>query len=1317
MNNPGRARIGRVFSGIRPPEPLQFSPVRATPAYGVREVKRSSETRHSSVVGRSTARLGGWILLAGFLLGTSLGISAYLGVFSRLRLQSRISVTVPGLPAGGTGYVYISVSGATPPGALVSGRLEGSGVSCEAPLSALGTAVLSFPLQDVPPGPAHLVIHTGDLTARRQVQIQPTDQLRLWVATAATGGGTKISALARVHPARPRGDPPQRRLSFRLAGPGGSPVACEDVLTDAHGMACFSLTLDPTAPTGRYTLTASLGWKSLAARLSLGSRAEAAAQETPARLVPESGVLVAGLENRCYLDGEAVSFPVEVSVESLGVTRTLAGSAQSVALLPTSSGSPLIVTLRGKDAQGVPFQAKQILPVRQESALICRPVERRVTHGEPLAVELLSGDKKRREYVVELLSGDTVVGMAAGIMESGRGQGTIMIPDNLLGDVWLRAWPIVGRPAESVTWTRVTVRGPGRTRLSLRHRPDGTLVLHNAGSTAADCYVLSGDTAPRSYVDRPDSLRNVPFQVSFTVHDPAVISAPRYARFWAGFILFMASIPLLRSVTAILRRLRRGGFFTTVTLTVLLYLVTTMNYRLFGTAVLAVGLFWIHQSFRGAFRRLSPTGRLTFRWAVPILCVAPYVHLPNAHQIPTQPKAEAIPSRRAEAAPATVSGSPETIADSARIPVGPGESRSADLAEAGGAAFLFGLTADGTEESHHYPFVKRTHLAIQLDFPESLTAGDRGDRISLPLVLSNKGSEAWHGTVRLDGQGGLSCEGGSLPRRLRISPGETWTTDVTIQATAPGTATLSVRWSGTSNGAAKFSAKVLPAGELHRTAWNGLSGNSDTQNRFEARLPSGALYDASELTARLFPGPKSHILTIMKAAPEQPWSRAERNLAVAHAACLGIASATHTKEAVTGENQVRSTLASALLDLLRFQGPDGAFSDFPGVDRIAFTAQAALLFDDLRRIWPVEYGALARARAFLATQVRADGTFRAGNLRRPPTGEETLKTCLVVCALAEETPEAARAFLEAAFRDTGDPIIAAALLAAMRLSGTRSQTAAEAAVRHIETATFDAGARSIDAVAWRAYGLAASGARPEFAQRALAKLSLRRNPDGAFPTLLTNQLFLRTVLLCTRRGPRLTRNVFRFVVNDHPREPQGIDRTVPDAPRAVDLTEALHMENNVIRVETQGSALTPYQVIFSYALPWVRTADDSAIPFDLKVTLPSKAVSVGRPFPLTLTAWNRTGQHQKHVRILLRLPPVLALERLPSGLRLLAGTGRAGEAMLLATGSVPAGQSVSYPIEVVPVAAGTAYMQPALAMLGSSQHQKAASPHTVVVVH
>jgi hypothetical protein len=101
---------------------------------------------------------------------------------------------------------------------------------------------------------------------------------------------------------------------------------------------------------------------------------------------------------------------------------------------------------------------------------------------------------------------------------------------------------------------------------------------------------------------------------------------------------------------------------------------------------------------------------------------------------------------------------------------------------------------------------------------------------------------------------------------------------------------------------------------------------------------------------------------------------------------------------------------------------------------------------------------------------------------------------------------------------------------------------------------------------------------------------------------------------------------------------------------------------------------------------------------------------------LTITAENRTGQDQEHIRLLLRLPPVLALKELPPGLKLLAGAGRAGEAVLLATGTVPAGRSASYPIEVVPVAAGTAYMQPALAMLGPGQDQTAASPHAIIIV-
>ena len=295
-------------------------------------------------------------------------------------------------------------------------------------------------------------------------------------------------------------------------------------------------------------------------------------------------------------------------------------------------------------------------------------------------------------------------------------------------------------------------------------------------------------------------------------------------------------------------------------------------------------------------------------------------------------------------------------------------------------------------------------------------------------------------------------------------------------------------------------------------------------------------------------------------------------------------------------------------------------------------------------------------------------------------------------------------------------MLRAAVLAALRLTGTFEEEAVLAAVTAIEGFDNAGGESPESALAWWAYGLAASGARPERAQHALALLAMRKGSTGALATLADNQFFGRSLILCTRRGPRLTENVFRFVVNEHPRETRGVDRTVPDVPGEVDLTEGLHMEQNILRIESSGSALTPYQVLFSYAVPWQEAIGPSQPPLAVGAAFPEGPLRVGVRTDCTVTVENATNKDIAGAQILFRLPPLVALAEAPRGLDLLAGAGRPGEQLLFRLPVAQAKTTSRFALPVVPVAAGTAYVSPPEVLIEDSPAPAVTSPAGRIVV-
>ena len=75
--------------------------------------------------------------------------------------------------------------------------------------------------------------------------------------------------------------------------------------------------------------------------------------------------------------------------------------------------------LRGGDG-GEAFVTKAALRVRDSPALLCRLRQSVLTPGESLTVELLSGDRRSREYVIELLSERTPLAVFTGNIQDGR---------------------------------------------------------------------------------------------------------------------------------------------------------------------------------------------------------------------------------------------------------------------------------------------------------------------------------------------------------------------------------------------------------------------------------------------------------------------------------------------------------------------------------------------------------------------------------------------------------------------------------------------------------------------------------------------------------------------------------------------------------------------------------------------------------------------------------------------------------------------------------------------------------------------------------
>jgi len=1225
----------------------------------------------------------GWIIagVCAALAAAAIPVRVQALAAARAIREDRPCAAVPELRAGAECVLHATLAerGAPRPGLPVRAELAfpGGRAGAAGRLGEGNVVSLALPLAGIAPGRAHLALCAGRSRVEFETLVRPLERARLRTAIAAAEDGYGISAaVTRALDAEPAA------VAFRLYSPARQLIAYEERPTG--GAAVFEHRLARAVPFGIYTLEAETPAHRLAQPIEIGPggiRTLAAWQArsggAPFALLPEAGVLVAGLVNRVRLAADpegGATFPVEVLVAETGERRRIGAPDETFALNVPPGAAAVTLTIHARDARGAAAVRKTVLPAGGALMLAVREA----APGAPLAVDLVASEPLSEPAVVEALDGPLVVASAVALLEGGRGSATLALPAHVSGRIFVRAYPLAPDGGERLTWTPATVAPRDAPSLALRSAaPDAAVAANEGPHSLTALAVLAGDRPPAIAETNPAA---VPVRV-ISAPVPAGEAAAARARASAGVFLLACSVLVLHGFASLLASYKRRGLFWFLGILLATYVLTACACRIFGALTLGAGIFFVQRSFAASFRVLPPIGKLSFRWAVPALCLLPFVRF-------------AAPAPRSE---------PSTTAPYARLAAPPSDD-SADLILAARAAvewtppgagtllFACALRDDQVEEFAATARARAEDLDVSCAFPATLTAGDKGDVFTAPIRFANGADTPWAGTFSAEGTR-IDCE---PPRQTLAIPARgAVTRTVTITARTPGLAALAIAWEGTTRGRLRRVIPVRAAGELRSEVANGAIGLPGHANPFHVVLPQRTLYGSARLSARVFPGPASSFLALLEAVDSYAWPQAEKDIAAADAAAMLLACSRRTGEALPDESALRARLANALLGIEAATAPDGGLR---GDNRVALTARALLARADLAELWPGPGVRPPAALQFLESRMRADGTFRAGEWERGATAGDVEAACLAACALRAATPAPTRAFLRDLALETEDPALLAPLCAACLQSGALGSDASAALAERCAALAPSAPQLSVETSAWLAYALAlaldGSEARLRGAKRALAVLSLARDDRGAFPTALANQLALRALLLCTRMGPRLTENEIEFAINTGSRSlrvaPDG-----PDIPLVVECTEFLRMEGNEIRVDGTGSLFTPYQVVFSYALPWEGRAPSPLL--DVRVSAPADPLAVGARTALEVQVRNLSADRLETVYVEVRIPPLLRID--PPRHAFLSGDTAPGAAALLAAPAPPPSGACTLRIPAEVVAAGRAYLQPCAAFV------------------
>ena len=1271
------------------------------------KVKRKDPNAHPARPRLSSARADRRerrIVGAVFLALTAAACAVYLPgrLGTRPAAAGRPVLAAPSLVAGARGMVYAMLHGvsAADAGRTVTALLhlaEGA-VSGQGALGADGTVSLVLDLHGVQPGEALLEIQAGDITARRRVAIHPDRSLRLWTACRTNGPEAAIEAIASARPVAPDGHAPGDHVAFSLFAPDGTLIGYREAPFDGGGYAHASHAFPMAPAPGVYTLAAR--WTDLerSARFPLEPGAPAAQHGTHHLLAPEYGVLIAGIPNRVRVvaqDGGPLAWALTVT--SRAGDASVDPSQPEFTITPPGGAGVLECALRAAGAAGPPQVVR--LDVRDACALRVEQLREPLVAGNTVNVTI-TGEPAPGAHVVELVVDGCVVASRIGLLEAEQSTCTLAVPAGLEGPCAVRVWPLADDAPSRYTWRAAEIRPREAPGVVAAPAAEGLDVSTTAGQSLAAVRVLAGDTPPTAaHAPDPVALSGL-FTPTLALHAEPEASASE--RLWRGVLLLAMAALLFRSFAAILNRFRKEGLAGFCAVVFVVYCATVWNCRFLGTASLALGLFWIHRSFRAAFRVLPPAGRLGFRWAVPVLCLAPYLHLARAI---TPPGDGAPPRARVHLRRTTPANG--ALPAPALIPPGGAYAWANPAPES--HVLIIARTGSGREHMvrAHHALAPQPRITVGL--APRMTAGPEGDRVVVPVSVTHTGNVAWTGTLTFDGGSRLACTPAATGDPVVIPPGETWHSRITVSARRPGEGSLDVTWrSAHGQGSHRTPVTLLAGGDVRETVVNAMSGAPHDAPPLTLTLPLKTLYGSAELFARFFPGFQSQLGTMVAAAPSLPWSNLEQAIAVSHACAAFLVRLDHSGEGRESETPMRAALAQALMTLAAYTDADGAVGGNAEGDRIVLTAQAVLMRRDLERVWPCDPAPREDACTFLRRRMRADGALRSGRLHTPPTDADVHATALAACALAEETPAPTQDFIRTQLRlRIADPEPAAAhgadarlvapLLAAGIAAGALSREDEDRAARLIAGA-LDYGLPA-DAITrtWTAYAMARMVSRTdahlEATSRALAAAAHARNREGAFRAPLAVQLYSRALLLCSRRGPRLASNdvIIKLRKTHDVHLARSFTPADPDAVHTEVLTQYLGMGGNQVQIIAQGSPHVPYQVVFRYAVPWEGRSPSPLA--DVSMSAPAAAIEMGRETAVAFTIANLSDEELRGARLRLVVPPTAALVH-TGGQPLLSGTGTPGDVVLLGLPSVPARGTQRGVLTLRAVREGKCYIQP-----------------------
>ena len=274
---------------------------------------------------------------------------------------------------------------------------------------------------------------------------------------------------------------------------------------------------------------------------------------------------------------------------------------------------------------------------------------------------------------------------------------------------------------------------------------------------------------------------------------------------------------------------------------------------------------------------------------------------------------------------------------------------------------LLAHTKDGRMGSADIPYTVFQEFFVELDVPVQLTVGDR---FTLPVAVHNYAKTRQTIALTLETADGL-LPAGEETAGITLDAGAVGTVRFPLRADAAGTATVTVRAHGASQGdAVTRTIPIVPRGERIAITRNGVLRGSAT---FTVNLPAEADVATSDLALRLYPGPVSQVLGGLEGLLQQPYGCFEQTTATTYPNIMVLRYLREsTSQNVEAIAKAQRYVMLGYQRLLSFEVKGGGFSLFGAAPaEFGLTALGLAEFQDMATVQAVDEAMLARTAGWL----------------------------------------------------------------------------------------------------------------------------------------------------------------------------------------------------------------------------------------------------------------------------------------------------------------------------------------------------------------